>query len=692
MDYAQQLTKGGDPICSFCEDLGKAHLIIPLQNILTGKQANCQWCQLLHGAICSFNAIEEVDSIALTRDGSLLILVLLNEENHRRKFFFELYTEHGDSPKLSNIGPARNVSTAENNIDVISPMIKNWLQDCTDKHPACSVRHSDALPSRVIDVGSSSDEVRLHDGSGQEGRYAALSHCWGHGKPVTTTRDNINAHKEYLHFDAQSKTFMDAVDITRALGLRYIWIDSLCIIQDDPEDWAREAAKMSDVYRNAVVTLSADGASDTSGGLLANTLDRGDIHKANSFPIKSPDDGHLVTVYARRRAELPSHPVSFPHSGLEKAQEHPTKLSTRGWVVQERILSPRMVHFYQQELVWSCYSHRRCECRLLPGAPLSSTSEFRRLLVSSALPLPLPASEEQDQQLDITGYDLCMEWPSLVAEFTSKDLSYPQDRLPAISGLATLVQERLPRSLQYLAGHWSVDLDYSLLWLSDHKTAAAAGRTVERIATATESYAPSWSWASVAGPVRFIPRHRDQFSHRRTGGDELEPVWSVLRASTIPKNPANTYGPVQYGFVTARGQTLSIYYDRQRRLWRPEAHDVLDLSSLSLGDADGDGRDQPVGRNLKEPQREPVFVFDVESEFARDGEPADADPRGYILLRAATYIWGGQWSTLSTEVVALFLMQVSVDPPAFRRRGVVLHAFDSENVWQDLPEQTVILC
>ena len=427
-------------------------------------------------------------------------------------------------------------------------------------------------------------------------------------------------------------------------------IDSLCIVQDDEDDWSAEAAKMNDVYQNAAITLSADGATDTAGGLLPDQSIRASAQVVQTITLDDPVGGQSK-YYARFRTNAPSLPNSFPHSSLDPK---PTRLSTRGWVVQERILSQRMVHFYTDELVWSCHSQQRCECRLLPG--ISLTGPFRRFLAEAE-----------------AGTDLLIEWPDLVAKYTSKELTFEKDRLMAISGLAALMKQHTDS--EYLAGLWDMDLPYSMLWMSDHK--AAAKKPVRRMEA--EHYAPTWSWASVIGPVKYIHRHLDQFSHRRSGEDEINPVFRVLNATTIPLT-ANVFGPVRYGFASAMGQVQPIFYDRQRRVWRPEARE------LSVIDVEIEPKSF-----IEEPRVEPKFIFDVLSEYSEDGDPVDGRTRGYALLRVATYLWQGQWSANSTEVVALLLSQVSLHPPAFMRAGLVLQAFDAVKVWTNVPTQVVTL-
>jgi hypothetical protein len=319
-----------------------------------------------------------------------------------------------------------------------------------------------------------------------------------------------------------------------------------------------------------------------------------------------------------------------------------------------------MVHFYNEELVWSCFGQERCECRLMTGT--SSFGSFRRLL-SSTTP-DEPSSE----------HNLLVEWPKLVEQFTSKGLTYPKDRLPALSGLATLAHEKTPAS-QYLAGMWSADMAYSLLWASDHAVAEEIETPIVRMPVVP--FAPFWSWASVVGPVQYIHRHLDQFTNRRSGRDEVKPVLEVLRAATEPVT-ANVYGPVKAGVVVVRGQVLSVRYDFLEWTWRP----VLPSGEV-------------VRLEAERPSMKPKVIPDVLDEDPRFNVAARLQMlfTEFVFLRAATYIWEGTISSESTEVVALLLAktrdQAVSGEETYQRRGLVLHAFDSKKVWGEVPAQTI---
>jgi hypothetical protein len=431
------------------------------------------------------------------------------------------------------------------------------------------------------------------------------------------------------------------------ISLKPSRVDSICIIQDDIADWTAEAAKMSQVYSNAALTLSADGADDTSQGLFGGSGARTSAHNTKAITTSDPS-GSPVQVYARLRSSRPSDPTTAPHSSLPTT---PSKLSTRGWVLQERILSPRMVHFYNEELIWSCFGQERCECRYMAGT--SPFGTFRRLL--SPPTRHDPSSE----------HNLLVQWPKLVEQFTAKGLTYPKDRLAALSGLATLAHEKTPTS-RYLAGMWSTDMAYSLLWASDHDEANET--PVARMPVVP--FAPSWSWASVVGPVWHVDRHLDQFTNRRSGRDEVKPILEIVSATAEPMT-ANVYGPVKAGVVVVRGQVLQVRYDILEGTWRP----VLPGS--------------------ERPKMEPKVIPDVLDEDPRFSVAGRLQTlfSESVFLRAATYILGGSISSERTEVVALLLVKTpglaGSGEETYLRRGIVLHAFDSRKVWEGVPIRTI---
>ena len=133
--------------------------------------------------------------------------------------------------------PLKNVLRSITNIDETIPQIQQWRLECQSHHSACVPALSDAyLPSRLVDVANP-EVIKLVDTKGKKGRYFCLSHCWGtEGMPIRTTRETIHSIRSGVAVASLPATFRDAVEVTRKLGCQYLWIDSLCIIQDDSHD------------------------------------------------------------------------------------------------------------------------------------------------------------------------------------------------------------------------------------------------------------------------------------------------------------------------------------------------------------------------------------------------------------------------------------------------------------------------
>lgn len=209
--------------------------------------------------------------------------------------------------------------------DRIFSQINLWLHNCSTTHQRCHSMEagtSTLLPTRVIDVGPPDgiQNPRLKITSGMEGDYTILSHCWGRAPLLTTTLSELDSRVDGISMDLLPQNFQDAVKITRKLHLRYLWLDSLCIIQDSPKDWEQESSQMGKYYANAWLTISADAALNSYGGML-NKRSILEItpckHPRLLKTGKGSEDGKLI----------------LPNIGsfLQNVQEGP--LSKRGWIL-----------------------------------------------------------------------------------------------------------------------------------------------------------------------------------------------------------------------------------------------------------------------------------------------------------------------------------------------------------------------
>jgi hypothetical protein len=220
-----------------------------------------------------------------------------------------------------------------------------WMKACLETHEACGLTDSNPLlPSRVLDIGQDEqDTIRLCEFSdGTRGSYAALSHCWGKSQPLTLSHDTMESRRTGIDPELLPKVFLDAVVVARSLGLQYLWIDSLCIIQGDEEDWAREAPKMGSVYSNAPLVIAASSAKSSSDGFL-NSRVTGDI-----IGIPYPDRSSTKPSFYLQEV------LQTLVAGQDILEDEP--LFSRSWVMQERYFATRMLAFATHQMVWECKS------------------------------------------------------------------------------------------------------------------------------------------------------------------------------------------------------------------------------------------------------------------------------------------------------------------------------------------------
>lgn len=195
------------------------------------------------------------------------------------------------------------------------------------------------MPTRLIEV---SGGLRLIDSKTiQPSRYVALSHCWGRdSSKFCTYRDNIDQFKRDINSERLPRTYRDAITVVRGLGIRYIWIDSLCIIQDDPYDWEDQSHKMGQVFSSAYFTIGASSARSSAEGFLTPRKRRGCVQ------LETRSTGAIYVCPA----------IDDFHNDVELSV-----LNRRGWVLQERVLSRRSVYFTATQVYWECGMGVHCE-------------------------------------------------------------------------------------------------------------------------------------------------------------------------------------------------------------------------------------------------------------------------------------------------------------------------------------------
>ncbi|KAH8647687.1 hypothetical protein BX600DRAFT_518114 [Xylariales sp. PMI_506] len=387
-------------------------------------------------------------------------------------------------------------------------LLRQWLRACDRNHECWPWETTEkpglpSMPTRVIDVGHGSTTaaptLRLVEpaATGLRARYAALSHCWGaipDSAKFRALRGNLEQIKQGIEYARLPRTFRDAVRAVRALGIRYLWIDSLCIIQDDTQDWEAESARMEDVFNSAYVTLAAsssrssvEGFLDTSRkprGVVTVTAKSSTVTTFSTAPrTQSPAvgvkvDGTGATIYLCRTID------NF-HRDVEKSV-----LNSRGWVFQERALSRRMIHFTNNQVYWECGHGVRCE----------TLAKLQNSIAAFLGDSDFPTSA-----LKYFKGGRIMLSQRLYKMYSELSFTEPTDRSVAMLGL----EQRLASTFQTRAEFGILEeyLQRSLLWqrASDSHGVRQQRATLARITTyAGDRRVPSWSWMAYTGAIEYL--------------------------------------------------------------------------------------------------------------------------------------------------------------------------------------------
>jgi len=352
-------------------------------------------------------------------------------------------------------------------------------------HTACNGNRPKPgwYPTRLldlVDIGSDDGLVRLiqtTEVATLSGPYCTLSHCWGKVHIIQLRQETNNALRSGISMEQLPKTFREAILATKQLGVRYIWIDSLCIMQGDLSDWFREAALMHKVYSYSHCNLSASASKDSSEGLYRNrnprTLD------TTWVELYVAGLGSSITT---TRCEM--HDYFFWKHNVSQCT-----INRRAWVTQERLLAPRVLHFGKYQLFWECREHDACESypEGLPSLFVAQTyTNFKAL--DPAVYAKKIAREGGDVGPDTASYRV---WNAIVQAYSRTALTVAGDKLIALSGIAKRMTPTM--NDEYVAGMWRRHLESALLWNVDYNENINSAS----LARPSTYRAPTWSWASL---------------------------------------------------------------------------------------------------------------------------------------------------------------------------------------------------
>lgn len=388
--------------------------------------------------------------------------------------------------------------------------IESWIADCLSNHQTCStswkfVSEQQRLPTRLLALAyiNGNQHIRVDDTTNLplDTKYVTLSHCWGSKCYISLTTETISAFSESVPIELMPQTFRQAVESTIRLQCQYLWIDSLCILQDSIEDWLKESSLMGQVYANAYLNIAASASCDGDGGLFH----RENALWANPCIINNQRDDDMAFRYLCHRNQVWARQIES------------APLGKRAWVMQERMLSPRVIHFASEQVFWECCQSSAAE--FLPQNYLGRHRDYKKLRQTADIPGKRRLSS------------VYSDWHEIVERYTKCNLTFGSDKLPALSGLAQRVCRQLKEDPSaYLAGLWKPNLPRDLLWCvaTDAPTRRERGR------------APSWAWTSIDGPIWTWSRREASVVYTR-----------ILDA--LVTHEGDPFGKVRDGYIRLQG-------------------------------------------------------------------------------------------------------------------------------------------
>ncbi|KAJ8457110.1 hypothetical protein ONZ51_g11722 [Trametes cubensis] len=481
--------------------------------LLKCAQSNCLWCRLLIKNCVNVDRIrrrsflwpfDRIDVQVGTNVGSErpLGMFVRVSDKYGDPQWFSMYTAEAQRERKTTDDPAARWIDRRTRIPHVgAPHVLAWAKTCVEQcvhsHPRCQeiaphANGSAFLPTRLIDC---SNPLCLRivetDASTPSEPYVAISYVWGGDQPHRTTKDNLARYMVRLDDSKLPQTIRDAVRVTQALGVRFLWMDSLCIIQDSQEDMHRELARMRDVYRYAYVTIDAASAASVNEGFLK---DRRPLNSDAMLPFICPRDPAETST-----SKTPQIGMVYLVNDDDSAADRKDVLTHgdghdsgytggRAWCLQEALLSTRSLVFTSETLQLRCYT----ETRNVGGAKHDDERSLPRLPEATLRHHDANVQVAQDSD---EWKDIYTRWWTIVRDYSRRSLTNPSDKLTAFAGLAQMFAPML--GPDYLVGLWRGSLLNDLLWWRDSSSTSAP--PLERPKTYR---APSWSWVSIDGPLK----------------------------------------------------------------------------------------------------------------------------------------------------------------------------------------------
>jgi hypothetical protein len=550
-------------ICAECNTL--------ISDSLVRKFPGDNWQQL--GDLCNPMSFRDDGSRISAKSGNLgcLIHALIQEQRAKdRAKPLKLFKTHAFEDRASSFPHSQTTVLRTRDEKLSLPQLHNsnprssraisvaakWYQTCLMDHSSCR-RENWFFPKRVVDIRDfdSKNTVYLYLSNPNERHtYATISYTWGASgyKRLKTKNHDPNhpeltesSHQQGIVVERFPETLQDAIWIAKRLGFEYLWIDSVCIVQDDDDDWAKQSEAMTQIYAGARLNISATSCENSEQGVLQPTRQ----HGVRVGRLLVEEEDHNGTVLGQ---ELLNLHVGKPLDVLDLEDK---TLASRGWVFQERLVSIATLHYTDEGIMWECVDGIRMESdqdyskvdwkqqwKAVMDAPHSNAGEKEQTLVH--------ASDPHENVLS--------SWKNWTEAYAERHLFDFEDRLPAIAGVAKTLSEKF--GFNYAAGLWQEDVLGGLMWKRFKHTTTLTRHVGDPV--------PTWSWASVQGRLEYL----DVKLRSSWKGPMLE-VIGKIEVEMPPKASPESFSKVRSAKITVKGMLQRIVVDlclhpsQRKRAW-----------------------------------------------------------------------------------------------------------------------------
>ena len=446
------------------------------------------------------------------------------DNKEHQNHYFDVHAADEDPASSFITTRPINVSTAS---DTTFKLARGWLAECRFGHQECQRYRGSFLPRRLIHITAvdGSLHLRLHQTSGSDQvEYTTLSYCWGGAQSSQLTTSNLYSYLLSIPISNLPQTIRDAIIVTHRLDISHIWIDSLCILQDDDEDKAIQIASMPQIYASSTLTVSTSRAVFAHEGFLQDRKPTNEPDFVFQLPYRLPSNGELGSII-------------LSHSAPENSDN---VLLSRAWAFQEHLLSPRILDWSGSQMLWICPGAKQSQ-GYIDGGSIRGSLRAEDNLREAVLDMSLPATLRRYTWGPRSFIDF---WHTVLVAYTEKDMTISSDRALAIASIAALGGRISGK--KYLAGHWRLEqmpwyFAASLMWSMKHRP--------ERLPRPTVPQGPSWSWTAVSGPIHFWDV-MDLLSGHVPKNFRVE----VIECEIEPENEGAPFGAVRQGTLVLEGR------------------------------------------------------------------------------------------------------------------------------------------